>query len=249
MPIKKLAIGVGIALVVLIAAVWWLFFWGDTPEAVDVDAANTQLDVDLATASANAPATAPEAFDGDINATCVVDDEIGEFDFETASGSFAGFRVDEELTIGEVVAVGRTGGVSGTVTIEGGRLTGTDITVDMGSITSNDTRREFPIRRAVMADEFPTATFVLTTPGDLPVGLADGETATVDAAGDLTVAGTTNEATFTIEALVRDDGFGVITGSATITWEDFGVTPPSAPIVVSIDDSGIIEFQLIVAKG
>ena len=249
MTIKKLAIGVGIALAVLIAAVWWLFFWGDTPEAVDVEAANTQLDVDLAVATDDAPAAAPDPFDGDINATWVVDDEIGEFDFETASGSFAGFRVDEELTIGEVVAVGRTGGVSGTVTIEGGRLTGTDITVDMGSITSNDTRREFPIRRAVMADEFPTATFVLTTPVDLPVGLADGETATVDAAGDLTVAGTTNEATFTIEALVRDDGFGVITGSATITWEDFGVTPPSAPIVVSIDDSGIIEFQLIVAKG
>ncbi|MEL0139640.1 MAG: hypothetical protein VW800_04645, partial [Acidimicrobiaceae bacterium] len=143
MTIKKLAIGVGIALAVLIAAVWWLFFWGDTPEAVDVEAANTQLDVDLATASDNVPATAPEAFDGDINATWVVDDEIGEFDFETASGSFAGFRVDEELTIGEVVAVGRTGGVSGTVTIEEGRLIGTDITVDMGSITSNDARREF----------------------------------------------------------------------------------------------------------
>lgn len=249
MPIKKLAIGVGIALAVLIAAVWWLFFWGDTPEAVDVDAANTQLDVDLAVATDDTPAAAPDPFDGDINATWVVDDEIGEFDFETASGSFAGFRVDEELTIGEVVAVGRTGGVSGTVTIDGGRLTGTDIIVDMGSITSNDSRREFPIRRAVKADEFPTATFVLTTPVDLPVGLADGETATVDAAGDLTVAGSTNEATFTIEALVRDDGFGVITGSATITWEDFGVTPPSAPIVVSIDESGIIEFQLIVAKG
>ena len=249
MTIKKLAIGVGIALAVLIAAVWWLFFWGDTPEAVDVDAANTQLDVDLATASDNVPATAPEAFDGVINATWVVDDEIGEFDFETASGSFAGFRVDEELTIGEVVAVGRTGGVSGTVTIEEGRLIGTDITVDMGSITSNDARREFPIRRAVMADEFPTATFVLTSPVDLPAGLATGETVTVDATGDLTVAGTTNEATFTIDALVRDDGFGVITGSTTITWEDYGVTPPSAPIVVSIDESGIVEFQLIVAKG
>ncbi|NDH11055.1 MAG: YceI family protein [Actinobacteria bacterium] len=249
MTIKKLAIGVGIALAVLIAAVWWLFFWGDTPEAVDVDAANTQLDVDLAVAADDAPAAAPDPFDGDINATWVVDDEIGEFDFETASGSFAGFRVDEELTIGEVVAVGRTGGVSGTVTIEEGRLIGTDITVDMGSITSNDARREFPIRRAVMADEFPTATFVLTTPVDLPVGLADSETVTIEATGELTVAGTTNEATFTIDALVRDDGFGVITGSTTITWEDFGVTPPSAPIVVSIDESGIVEFQLIVAKG
>ncbi len=88
MTIKKLAIGVGIALAVLIAAVWWLFFWGDTPEAVDVEAANTQLDVDLAVATDDAPAAAPDPFDGDINATWVVDDEIGEFDFETASASF-----------------------------------------------------------------------------------------------------------------------------------------------------------------
>ena len=258
MNIKKLAIGGGIAVVVLIAAVWWLFFSGDTPEAVDVDAANAQLDADLAgddtadagTADAGTDAPAnPDPFDGDINATWVVDDVIGEFDFETASGSFAGFRVDEELTIGEVVAVGRTGGVTGTVTIEGGQLTGTDITVEMGSITSNDSRREFPIRRAVMAEDFPTATFVLTSPVDLPAGLADGETVTVEATGDLTVAGTTNEATFTINALVRDDGFGVITGSTTITWEDYGVTPPNAPIVVSIDESGIVEFQLIVTKG
>ena len=142
---------------------------GDTPEAVDVEAANTQLDVDLAVATDDAPAAAPDPFDGDINATWVVDDEIGEFDFDTASGSFAGFRVDEELTVpyGDVVAVGRTGGVSGTVTIDGGRLTGTDITVDMGSITSNDARREFPCR-AVMANEFPTATFVLTSRSTCP---------------------------------------------------------------------------------
>lgn len=265
MNIKKLAIGGALAVVVLIAAVWWLFFSGDTPDAVDVDAANEQLDADLAAAaddtaaedtgagdeaSDDAPvAPAPTPFDGDINATWVVDDVIGEFDFETASGSFAGFRVDEELTIGEVVAVGRTGGVAGTVTIEGGQLTGTDIVVDMGTITSNDMRREFPIRRAVMAEDFPTATFVLTSPVDLPAGLADGETVTVEATGELTVAGTTNEATFTINALVRDDGFGVITGSTTITWEDYGVTPPNAPIVVSIDESGIVEFQLIVTKG
>jgi len=27
------------------------------------------------------------------------------------------------------------------------------------------------------------------------------------------------------------------------------VTPPTAPIVVSVDDTGIVEFQLVVAKG
>ena len=62
-------------------------------------------------ATDDAPAAAPDPFDGD-NPAWVVDDEIGEFDFDTASGSFAGFRVDEELTVpySDVVAVGQPAG-------------------------------------------------------------------------------------------------------------------------------------------
>ena len=145
--------------------------------------------------------------------------------------------------------VGRSGGVTGSLTIDGGQLTDADITVDMTTIVSNDSRRENAIRGAVGASENPTATFVLTAPVELPDGIRDGEVVTVDAVGDLTVNGVTNSVTFTISALVRDDGFGVITGSTNIVFEDFDVTPPSAPIVVSIDDNGIVEFQLIVTKG
>ncbi len=250
---KKL-IGGGIAaLVVLAGAVWFLFFRNDAPDAVDVDAANEQLDADLAAAAedgdgADDDVDAPEAFDGDISGTWIVDDEIGDFDFETASGSFAGFRVDEELTVGEVVAVGRSGGVTGSLTIDAGQLTAADITVDMTTIVSNDSRRENAIRGAVGASANPTATFVLTSPVELPDGLRNGETVTVDITGDLTVNGVTNPTTFTMSALVRDDGFGVITGSTNIVFADFDVTPPSAPIVVSVDDNGIVEFQLIVAR-
>ncbi|MEM9463947.1 MAG: YceI family protein [Actinomycetota bacterium] len=273
---KKLVLGGGAAaVVVLIAAVWFLFFRNDAPEEVSVDAANAQLDEDLAAAAAedddagdatddemaeesdDTPDEADtedavvseEDFDGDVSGTWIIDDEIGDFDFETASGSFAGFRVDEELTVGEVVAVGRSGGVSGSLTIDAGQLTAAEVTVDMTTIVSNDSRRENAIRGAVGANENPTATFVLTGPVELPDGLRDGETVTVDAVGDLTVNGVTNPTTFTISALVRDDGFGIVTGSANIVFEDFDVTPPSAPIVVSIDDNGIVEFQLIVAKG
>ncbi|MEM9204073.1 MAG: YceI family protein [Actinomycetota bacterium] len=250
---KKL-IGGGIAaVVVLVAAVWFLFFRSDAPEAVDVDSANEQLDADLAAAAEegddDAAADAAAAFDGDVDGEWIVDDEIGDFDFETASGSFAGFRVDEELTIGEVVAVGRSGGVTGSVTIAGGQLTAADITVDMTTIVSNDSRREGAIRGAVGASTNPTATFVLTEPVNLPDGIRDGEAVTVDAIGDLTVNGVTNSTSFSITALVRDDGFGIITGSTNIVFADFDVTAPSAPIVVSVDDNGIVEFQLVVAKG
>lgn len=208
------------------------------PDTDEVAAADESADVD----------SEPVATAGVVG-TWTVDDDFGDFAFENASGSFAGFRVDEELTVGEVVAVGRSGGVSGSLTIDGGQLAAADITVDMTTIVSNDSRRENAIRGAVGASANPTATFVLTDPVALPDGLADGETVTVDAVGDLTVNGVTNPTTFTINALVRDDGFGVITGSTNIVFADFDVSAPSAPIVVSVDDNGIVEFQLIVAKG
>lgn len=194
------------------------------------------------------PTAAPPSFDGDIDGTWVIDDEIGSFTFDTASGSFAGFRVAEELTIGESTAVGRTGDVTGSLTIEGGTLIAAEVTVDMTTIVSNESRRENAIRRAVGAADFPNATFVLTEPVELPEGLAAGDAVSIDAVGDLTVKGTTNEVTFAIDAAVRDDGFGVITGSTSIIWDDFGVTPPSAPIVVSVADQGTVEFQLIVRR-
>lgn len=244
---KKYLIGGGaLGLVLVVLAVWFLFFKDDAPAAVDVGDADAQLDEDIAAADAGGDGLTPipEGIDGE----WIIDDEIGEFDFETASGSFAGFRVAEELTIGEVTAVGRSGGITGAVTIADGELTGADVNVDMTAIVSNDSRRENAIRRAIDATNFPTASFTFAGGVDVSAIEVGGDAQSFSVDGDLTVAGVTNPVTFTIDALVRDDGFGVIVGSTEIVWEDFGVTPPSARIVVSIADEGIVEFQLIVAR-
>ncbi len=187
---------------------------------------------------------------GPANGTWTVDDEFGDFDFETASGSFAGFRVEEELTVGEVTAVGRTGGVTGSLTIEDGTLAAAEITIDMTTIESNDGRRENAIRGAVGARDFPTSTFVLTEPMQLDIeALESGSTLLVDVVGDLTVKGTTNQVAFFLQATIVEPGIGLIIGSTEIFWEDFGITPPRAPIVVSVEDHGILEFQLVVRRG
>ncbi len=187
---------------------------------------------------------------GPANGTWTVDDEFGDFDFETASGSFAGFRVEEELTVGKVTAVGRTGGVTGSLTIEDGTLAAAEITVDMTTIESNDGRRENAIRGAVGAGDFPTAMFVLTEPTQLDIeALESGSTLFIDVVGDLTVKGTTNQVAFFLQATIVEPGIGLIIGSTEIFWEDFGVTPPTAPIVVSVEESGTVEFQLIVRLG
>ncbi len=270
--------GGALALVVLaVAALWFFVLRGDAPPEVDLVAANAQLDDDLA-ADASTSTTTTEAatsdddgaeetttttsttttstttlppFDGDPDGTWVIDDEIGSFDFETASGSFAGFRVDEELAefaIEEVTAVGRSGGVSGHLVILDGALVEVEVTVDMTVIVSDDSRREDAIRRAVQAADFPAATFTLSESILLPDGLADGVQISVEAAGDLTIAGLTNPATFTIDALIRGDGFGVVVGTTEVVFDDYDITPPSAPIVLSVEDHGIVEFQLIVRK-
>ncbi len=275
---KRILAGGGAALLAIIGLlIWWVFLKDDVPEAVSIEGASEQLDEDLVAAAgepvadssvgettiAGDPAATDDspaddevaldeaelpALDGDVSGTWIIDDEIGEFDFQTASGSFAGFRVDEELTVGETTAVGRSGDVIGSLTIENDVLIAAEVTVDMTTIASNDSRRERAIREAVGASQFPTATFVLTEPSALPDGLSTGEQVTVEAVGDLTVKGTSHQVTFEITALVRDDGFGVVIGSTQITWADFEVTPPTARIVVSVADQGVVEFQLVVAK-
>jgi len=263
--IRKLIGGAIVLLLIVGAAVWWFVLKDDAPAAVDLTAAVEQLDDDLATVDdpADEPTEDPaddravveetEAPTSDggsdgIDGTWFIDDEIGSFDFESASGSFAGFRVEEELVVGAVTAVGRSGGVSGSLTIEDGALVATDVIIDMTTIVSNDGRRERAIRGALSTFEFPTATFVLTEPVPLGEGLADGEDVTVPARGDLTIKGTTQPVTFSIGAVVREDGLGVVVGSADIVWADFGVSAPSARIVVSVAEEGIVEFQLVVAK-
>lgn len=240
---------VAAALVLLVgvgAGVWWFVFRGDAPAAVDTTTANEQLDADLAASGAVA---ATGEFDGEIDGTWTVDDTLGDFTFDSASGSFAGFRVNEELVgPGSVVAVGRTGDVSGSITIDQGDLVAATLDVDLTGLTSDRPRREGAIQRALDTGRFPTASFSLTEPVTLPDQAGRGEIFSVDATGDLTVHGVTRTVVVAIEAIVRDDGIAVVTGSIDAVWEDYDVTPPSAPIVASIEDHGVVEFQLLLTS-
>ena len=116
-----------------------------------------------------APATAIQnATTGTTVGNWAVDTSLGEFKFENSTGTFVGFRVHEQLSgIGSTTAVGRTPMVTGTITIDGTKLSAADITADITALTTNNSRRDGPAPRALGTDQFPTATFVLTSPVDL----------------------------------------------------------------------------------
>lgn len=163
--------------------------------------------------------------------------------------SFAGFRVDEVLGggIGDFTAVGRTADVSGSIELTGTALVAATVEVTMSTLRTDNGSRDGQVRRALNTNEFPAATFVLVEPVELPEGMAGGETFSGSAHGDLTIKGVTNRATFDLQAQLVGESI-VAVGSSEVAFSDFGVTAPTAPIVVSVEDNGIMEFQLIFTR-
>ena len=176
-----------------------------------------------------------------------VDTDSGSFSFEEASGSFVGFRVKEELAkIGEITAVGRTDQVEGELSIENGQLVSAVITADLSTIVTNDSRRDNAARSAMNAREHPIASFVLDEPVDLPE--TDGSQIAVQAIGQLTVNGISKAVVFELEAKAVAHSI-VVVGQAEVTFADYDVAVPSASIVVSAEDHGLVEFQLLFVHG
>ena len=149
----RVAIGLAVALgaIVLIAGAaygaWYLFLKPAGPAAV------------AAPAIPSATTGATESTLSETDGTWTIDPSIGSFD--DFSGSFVGYRVQEELaSIGGNVAVGRTPDVSGQLTLEGTTLTTVDVTADLTTLESDDERRDGQLgRQGIQTDQFPTATF------------------------------------------------------------------------------------------
>ncbi|MYG98653.1 MAG: YceI family protein [Acidimicrobiaceae bacterium] len=162
--------------------------------------------------------------------------------------SFAGFRVDEVLNnIGDFTAVGRTARVSGSIELSDTALVAATVEVQMGTLQTDSSFRDGRIYQALNTSEFPLATFTLAEPVELPAGMADGEAFSGSAEGDLTIKGVTNRVAFDLQAQLVGDRI-VAVGSSAVVFSDYGVTAPTAPIVVSVEDNGIMEFQLLFTR-
>jgi polyisoprenoid-binding protein YceI len=242
----KVLIGI-VGAIVLVAAggIWWLLR-DDAPAEVSLAAAVESV----AGADSGGDATASGstgAVDG-IEGSWVVDTETGEFDYESATGTFAGFRIEEELaSIGSTTAVGRTGDLTGSITIEGTTLTAASFEVDMTTITTNESRRDDRVQEALETADNPTGSFTLTDPVALGDGAASGEPVAVTAVGDLTIHGVTRQVPIPLEAQLVDDTV-VVTGSLDITFSDFDVDVPDSQVVVSVKDHGVMEVQLLLTR-
>ncbi len=215
----------------------------DTPATTGAPTATvTSTAATTATLPASTAPTTP--IDG-INGNWSVDTEAGSFTLEDATGSFAGFRVKEELAqIGAFTAVGRTGDVSGTMEIVDETVTSVVIQVDLTTLRTDDSRRDGAVQRALGTSQYPTATFTLTEVLEIEDAVVAGAPMTVTTQGDLTVNGVTQPVVVDIAAQLVGNVIAVV-GSVEVTFADFDVSVPQVPIVLSAEDHGIMEFQIL----
>ena len=188
------------------------------------------------------PSTAPA--DGAIAGTWTV-----------TTGSEAGYRVREQLANLPAAsdAVGRTSDVTGSITLvaagDGAQLTAGDLAVDTTSITSNESRRDNRLRtEGLQTDQFPTATFKLTQPVDIPAAALGGAATDLTLVGDLTIHGVTKAVEIPGQAQITN-GQIAVTGSISFPLSDFQIqTPNVGGFIVSIADQGALEFLVVFAK-
>lgn len=170
--------------------------------------------------------------------------------------STAGYRVREQLANlpAESDAVGRTNAVTGSVTLAPSgdtvQVSAADISVDTTSITSDKSQRDNRLRsQGLETDQYPTATFKLTSPVDVPADAFGGGVVDVTLHGDLTLHGTTKTVDIPAQAQIQG-GQLQIQGSLTFPLSDYGMTAPNiGGFIVSIADQGTLEFLLVLDQG
>lgn len=256
MPKRRVRTIVAIATVVVLAAVGAVVWFLSQEAPAEVDLAETAREVlgqpttsggPVATAE---PVTTVAAMAAeDVAGTWRIDTTVGGFTLEdTTTATFAGFRVEEVLSgIGSATAVGRTPDVTGSITIDGSTLTSAEVVATLTSLVSDQSRRESAIHRALDTRSNPEAVFSLTAPVELGDEAALGEVVSTVARGDLTLNGVTSPIEFDIEAQLVDDRI-LVTATSEVDFADFDITAPTSPVVLSVEDHGIVEVQLWLTK-
>jgi polyisoprenoid-binding protein YceI len=173
--------------------------------------------------------------------------------WKAVTGSQAGYRMREFFVggIAKSEAVGRTTDVTGTVVIDQNsgmaKIRSTNILVQMATLKSEKPARdEWLQSKALETATYKTAMFESTS----PVTLApprEGQVLKTEFQGRMTLHGETRPVILMVEARRTGDVIDIV-GSTRVFLADFNIETPLVPGVVSADDSGLLEFSLVLKR-
>jgi polyisoprenoid-binding protein YceI len=174
---------------------------------------------------------------------------VGSWVLSDSQNSFVGYRVDEVLSrIGEFTAVGRTPNIQAVLEFDGVKVLSVNVIADLASLKSDSKYRDRALRsQAIETDLFPEAEFELVDEIEIIKDYKTGLPQIREIVGLLTLHGVSKEIVITVAGTLVDDVL-VIVGSYPVVFADYDIEQPSSRSVVSIEDNGILEFQLFFVK-
>jgi polyisoprenoid-binding protein YceI len=223
----KVVLAILVVLLVAGGAAWWLLFRDDSPPPPELAACEGGGDVT-----------------GDADTTAV----DGAWTVAAGEGYYVGYRIGEQFG-GDTFtrdAVARSSQVEGSMAIDDGSLTEATVTVDLTALESEDptaSRRDTYLQgNGLEIEQFPEATFELSTPAALAVP-PEGACVTVEVAGDLTLHGVTAPVTLSLDATWTGDAIEVA-GTAPVVLADFDIVPPDVAGLATAEEEGAFELLL-----
>jgi polyisoprenoid-binding protein YceI len=249
-------VGLGVlgtaALVIL-----FVFFLGGSDDPVSLESAvagvtSTPPTGADSTAATTTTAQAPaNGVDSTAATTTTAQAPASDGTWTVAAGldSFVGYRVQEELDpLGSSTATGRTRAVEGQLIIDGASITAVEVVADVSQLQSDRGSRDRALRsRGLESDDFPQASFTLTTPIALAAAPQPGESIMATALGDLTAHGVTNPVEVQLEAQLVDDVIAVV-GTIEVKLSDFEISGLTGFAVLSVEDEAVVELQLFFSR-
>ena len=171
-----------------------------------------------------------------------------------AEASEARYRVTEQLAGRSLPndAVGVTKAVSGAIVLgtDGTVVPGqSKVTVDLSRLESDSGQRDnFIKRNTLQVSQHPTATFVPTKVEGLPSPLPTSGEVRFKLTGDLTVRGVTKPVTWDVVATTSGPQVNG-TATTTVTFQDFGMTPPKVGPVLGVEEQLTLELDFRAQRG
>jgi hypothetical protein len=221
-----LAIGGGIVVIVVVAfvVVYFVVFPTSSPKRFS-----------LATSKVAAPVHSGTSLSGR---------------WKIASGSQAGYRVREQLAFlpAESDAVGRTSDMTGEATFAESNgavtVTAAAFTVAVDTLKSDRSMRDEKIHViGLESNLYPTATFKLSKPLQLPSSALSGDVVHTAVSGVFDIHGTSRQETVPLEMSLSSSEIEAV-GSLTFPWSTFGMTAPSVAGFVTVTEKATMEFDL-----
>lgn len=157
--------------------------------------------------------------------------------------SEATYQVQEEFfnrPVSIVNPIGRTNAIEGQfqLTISGSQvqLADNQFTVDLSTLTSDETRRDERIRTQWLeSNTYPNAMFKATAIENFPADAAEGQDVSFQITGDMTVREVTKPQTFDVTARLDGNTF-IGTATSYLLMRDYGFEPPSVMGILEVAD-------------